>query len=107
MIRRSHEVRVVDVRPHPEVPPLRRAYTLQAAIAAVRAESVILDPAGYDLWLDPGMQNVTAVSELLKPYDARLMRCHPVSSRVNHVGNDDEECSAPVELAEIQDRLFR
>jgi len=65
---------------------------------------VILDPDSYDLWLDPGMQNVAAASELLKPFDARLMRCYPVSSRVNHVGNDDEECSRPVELA--QNRLF-
>ncbi len=30
----------------------------------------------------------------------------PVSTRVNHVANDDEECSAPVEPAQIQDRLF-
>jgi putative SOS response-associated peptidase YedK len=52
------------------------------------------------------MQNVAAASELLKPYDARLMRCYPVSTRVNHVANDDAECSAPVELAQIQDRLF-
>jgi hypothetical protein len=29
-----------------------------------------------------------------------------VSSRVNSVLNDDETCSAPVELAQIQDRLF-
>ena len=55
---------------------------------------VILDPDSYDLWLDPGMKDVSAVSELLKPYDARLMRCYPVSTRVNHVANDDEECSA-------------
>jgi putative SOS response-associated peptidase YedK len=67
---------------------------------------VILDPASYDLWLDPGMQNVAAISELLKPYDARLMRCYPVSSRVNHVANDDEGCSAPVDLTESQTRLF-
>ncbi len=67
---------------------------------------VILDPDNYDLWLDPGMQNVAAISELLKPYDARLMRCYPVSSRVNHVENDDEECSAPVELAQNQQTLF-
>jgi putative SOS response-associated peptidase YedK len=52
------------------------------------------------------MTHVQVVSELLKPYDARLMRCYPVSSRVNHVGNDDEECSRPVELAEPQNRLF-
>jgi putative SOS response-associated peptidase YedK len=67
---------------------------------------VILDAAHYDLWLDPGMQNVAAVSELLRPYDASLMRCYPVSIRVNHVGNDDEECSRPVEVLETQDRLF-
>jgi hypothetical protein len=42
----------------------------------------------------------------VKPLDARLMRCFPVSTRINHVANDDEECSAPVELAQIQDRLF-
>ena len=45
---------------------------------------VILDPDGYDLWLDPGMRNVDAVSELLKPFDARQMS-YPVSSRINHV----------------------
>jgi putative SOS response-associated peptidase YedK len=67
---------------------------------------VILDPDCYDLWLDPGMQNVTAISQPLKPYDARLMRCYPVSSRVNQVVNDDEECCAPVKVAQIQDRLF-
>jgi putative SOS response-associated peptidase YedK len=67
---------------------------------------VILDPDGYELWLDPGMTNATAASDLLKPYDARLMRCHPVSSRIHRVTNDDAECSAPVVLAQVQDRLF-
>jgi putative SOS response-associated peptidase YedK len=67
---------------------------------------VILDPANYDLWLDPGMRDVSAASELLKPFDARLMRCYPISTRINHVANDEEACSAPVELAEIQNRLF-
>jgi len=63
---------------------------------------VILNADSYDLWLDPGRQNVAAASDLLKPYDARLMRCYPVSTRINSVVNDDEECSAPVELAEVQ-----
>src|ERR1700687_3518184 len=58
---------------------------------------VILDADSYRLWLDPGMQNVTAISELLKPYDARSMRCFPVSTRVNSVSNHDLECSRPVE----------
>jgi putative SOS response-associated peptidase YedK len=51
---------------------------------------VILDPDSYDLWLDPGMKDVAAASELLKPFDARLMRCFPVSTRINRVANDDE-----------------
>jgi putative SOS response-associated peptidase YedK len=68
---------------------------------------VILDPDSYDLWLDPGMHNVAAISELLKPYDARLMRSYPSSSRINHVANDDGECSRPVEVADPQSNLFR
>jgi putative SOS response-associated peptidase YedK len=67
---------------------------------------VILDPNAYDLWLDPGMQNVAAVSEVLKPYDARLMRCYPVSTRLNHMANDDAECSRRMELSETQNQLF-
>jgi len=81
--------------------------TANAATSAVHDRMpVILGPESYDLWLDTGMRDVTAASELLKPYDARLMRCYPVSSRVNHVGNDDAECSSAVEIAEAQDRLF-
>jgi len=67
---------------------------------------VIVHPDSYDLWLDPGMIDAHVVSELLKPYDARLMRCYPVSTLINHVADDDEECSRPVELAETQSRLF-
>ena len=67
---------------------------------------VILDPDNYELWLDPGMTNVAAASDLLQPYDARLMRCFPVSTRINHVANDDVECSRLVELTQIQNSLF-
>ena len=67
---------------------------------------VIPPPDSYDLWLDPGMQDVAAASELLKPYDARQMRSFPVSTRVNSVVNDDPECSAPVEVSQTQARLF-
>ena len=67
---------------------------------------VILDSGSYDLWLDPRVQDVAALSELLKPYDARRMRCYPVGSRVNNVRNDDEECSRPVEVHEAQPNLF-
>lgn len=52
------------------------------------------------------MSDAHVVSELLKPYDARMMRYFPVSTRVNSVANDDEKCSASVEPAQTQDRLF-
>src|ERR1035438_9032677 len=32
----------------------------------------------------------------------RLMRFYPISTRINSVAYDDEECSAPVRLAKIQ-----
>jgi putative SOS response-associated peptidase YedK len=67
---------------------------------------VILDPDNYDLWLDPGMTNVEAVSEMLKPFDARQMRYYPISTRINYVANDDAECSAPAEVTESQAGLF-
>jgi len=43
---------------------------------------------------------------MLKPFDARLMRCYPVSPRINYFANDDAECSAPVKLTETQAGLF-
>jgi hypothetical protein len=49
---------------------------------------VILSPDSYDRWLDPGLNDVSMASFL-------------VSARVNSVANDDEECSAPVEPAQI------
>jgi putative SOS response-associated peptidase YedK len=67
---------------------------------------VILNRDDYDLWLDPGMTNVEGLSDLLKPFNALVMRAYPVSSRVNQVANDDEACSAPVEVAPAQTGLF-
>jgi putative SOS response-associated peptidase YedK len=64
---------------------------------------VILEPESYEIWLDPGM-GVGTVSEMLKPCDARLMRCFPVSSRINSVVHDDAAGSARVE--EMQNSLF-
>ena len=37
----------------------------------------------------PGMDDVSAESELPKPYDARLMRCYPVNTQVNSLVNND------------------
>lgn len=67
---------------------------------------IILDPNNYDLRLDPGMTKVEDVSNMLKPCDAELMRCYPVSTRINQAAHDDEECCQPVEIAPIQSGLF-
>jgi putative SOS response-associated peptidase YedK len=68
---------------------------------------VILSPDAYDVWLDPGFTDVVAASELLKPYDARLMRSYPVCARVNSVANDGAECCEPVAFeAPSQRQLF-
>jgi len=81
--------------------------TPNAVAAAIHDRMpVILDPDSYDLWLDPGMRDAGVASDLLKPYDTRMMRCYPVSTRINHVANDDEGCSAPMEFTQSQSRLF-
>jgi putative SOS response-associated peptidase YedK len=55
----------------------------------------ILQPGDYDLWLDTAFRNTGSVSEMLKPFDAALMRRYPVSTRVNQVLNDDPDCAKP------------
>ena len=81
--------------------------TPNAVTAAVHDRMpVMLDIDSYDLWLDPGMKDVDLVSELLKPCSATIMRLYPVSARVNHVANDDEECSAPVQSVHSQSQLL-
>jgi putative SOS response-associated peptidase YedK len=66
---------------------------------------VILDLDSHDLWLDPGMKS-GLVSDLLKPFNAGIKRSCPVSSRVNQVVNDNEECSAPVQPVPTQSQLL-
>ena len=60
---------------------------------------VILKPENYDLWLDPAFRNMASVSEMLKPFEAAMMRSYPVSTRVNQVQNDDADCAKPVAVS--------
>jgi hypothetical protein len=81
--------------------------TPNAATSAIHDRMpVILDPESHDLWLDPGMKDAETAAEMLKPYDANAMSCYPISTRINHVSNDDEECAARVDLVPAQARLF-
>ena len=68
---------------------------------------VILRAQDYDLWLDPGIREPVRVADLLMPFDARLMKKYPVSTRVNSVKNDDPECAKEVSLTEpVESSLF-
>lgn len=52
-------------------------------------------PEDFAPWLDRGETDAGELSKLLRPYQAALMACHPVSKRVNSVRGDDELCAAP------------
>ena len=58
---------------------------------------VILNPADYDLWLDPTVQEASALQPLLQPYAAAKMMAYPVSTQVNSPKNDYPDCIEPVE----------
>jgi putative SOS response-associated peptidase YedK len=66
----------------------------------------ILREEDYECWLDPGMTDAQTVLDCLKPFDARLMKKHPVSPRVNRPENDDEECAREVPIKESTATLF-
>jgi putative SOS response-associated peptidase YedK len=66
----------------------------------------ILKPEDYDLWLDPGMTNVALIADVLRPFDPRLMKKYPVSTRVNRADNDDHECANEVPIASTAPTLF-
>lgn len=67
---------------------------------------VILKPEDYDLWLDPGVMDSARVADCLKPFDTRLMKKYPVSTRVNRPENDDQDCAREIPIAEPTPRLF-
>jgi putative SOS response-associated peptidase YedK len=67
---------------------------------------VILDRGTYDLWSGPGITNPARVSDCLKPFDARLMRKYPVSTRVNHPDHDDPECAEEAPAVSASQMLF-
>lgn len=55
---------------------------------------VILDPADYDRWLDPAVQDPAQVADLLRPYPAEQMLATPVSDYVNNARHEGPRCLA-------------
>ena len=68
---------------------------------------VIVAPDKYDVWLDPDVTDFDAIRDILKTYDADLMRRYPVSTKLDNSQNEGSEAAAPVTLdTPIQARLF-
>jgi putative SOS response-associated peptidase YedK len=59
---------------------------------------VIVTPDKYEVWLDPDVNDFETIRDILKPYDANLMRRYPVSMKLNNSKNDDAESASPVTL---------
>ena len=59
---------------------------------------VIVTPDKYDVWLDPDVNDFDTIRDILKPYDANLMRRYPVSRKLNNSKSDDAESASPVTL---------
>src|SRR5438046_7864703 len=59
---------------------------------------VIVPPDKYDLWLDPDVTDFEAIRDILKPYDANLMRRYTVSRKLNKSTFDYGESAAAVTL---------
>ncbi|MCH8260501.1 MAG: SOS response-associated peptidase [Planctomycetes bacterium] len=57
---------------------------------------VILDPAGCERWLDPGIGEAGALADLFEPISADQTIAEPVSSHVNSATHDDERCIEPL-----------
>jgi putative SOS response-associated peptidase YedK len=56
---------------------------------------VILDRQASTLWLDPDIDDPTALQELLQPYPAQKMRCEAANPVVNNPRHDAPDCLLP------------
>lgn len=53
---------------------------------------VILTKGDYGAWLDPELQDVGRIQELMRPFSAGGMHAYPVGTVVNNARNDVAEC---------------
>jgi putative SOS response-associated peptidase YedK len=60
-------------------------------------QPVVLEPDQYALWLEPGEARLEDQLALLKPSRPGLLSGYAISSRVNHVKNDDADLIKPAE----------
>jgi len=56
---------------------------------------LIINPADFDAWLDPALEDADKLQPLLQSYPAEQMEAVPVNIRVNDPKNEGEECLQP------------
>jgi putative SOS response-associated peptidase YedK len=56
---------------------------------------VVLDPATFDLWLDPANDDAEGLLALLRPPPAGTVAHHPVGPRIGNVRNNDAALIVP------------
>ena len=60
---------------------------------------VILRPEDYARWLDPAVQDIKHLTDLLRPFPDEPMQAVPVGARVNSAQIDDALCLEPLQPA--------
>ena len=87
----------------PEGDPIKTACILttspnQTVKAVHDRMPVILDPADFQIWLDPREGKPEDFQHLMKPYPAELMVSYSVSTYVNSPKNNSPQCIQPGNL---------
>ncbi|MEX2212966.1 MAG: SOS response-associated peptidase [Phycisphaeraceae bacterium] len=59
---------------------------------------VILEPRDFERWMDTTLQDVDAVTDLMKPCDGKVLATYPVSTYVGNARNEGEKCIERVDL---------
>jgi len=59
---------------------------------------VILDGEQQKRWCDPKLSDLSAMSQLLKPYPEEKMEAYEISTLVNNARNDSPDCVASVNI---------
>lgn len=57
---------------------------------------VILPPSAWDRWLDPQVDDLDELADLLVPAPSEILTMHPVSTDVNNVRNDGAQLVEPI-----------
>ena len=78
-------------RGHPRAAHLHHPHRQPNALVAQihNRQAVILSRENYAAWHSPDTSDDDRRA-MLRPYPAELMRAHPISTRVNKSGNDDD-----------------